>query len=153
MKRLAFLVGLTVLFFAVAALAQTGGKPKGASAEQELVRLENAWNDAYVKHGWAFMDQILADDYLFTGPDGAILTKAQFLNNLKTGEATYSSVVGENIKVRLYGDAAVVMGRNTEKSQYKGKDTSGKYQWTDTWIKHAGQWRCVATHASKVARK
>ena len=153
MKRFVFLVGLVVVAFAVTILAQTGAKPKGETAEQELVRLENTWNDAFVKHDWAFIDHILADDHLMTDFEGTIIAKAEFLRRLKTGEETYTSVVGENIKARVYGDAAVVMGLNTEKSQYKGKDTSGKYQWTDTWVKKAGRWQCVASHVSKIAAK
>jgi hypothetical protein len=36
------------------------------------------------------------------------------------------------------------------KGSYTGKDNSGKYPWTDTWVKRGGQWQCVASHASKI---
>ena len=39
------------------------------------------------------------------------------------------------------------------KAEFKGKDISGQYRWTDTFIKRNGRWQCVATHASNVAQK
>ena len=62
-------------------------------------------------------------------------------------------MVPNDMKARVYGDAAVVTGGNTTKETIKGKDISGLYRWTDTWIKKAGRWQCVATHASKIAEK
>jgi hypothetical protein len=45
-----------------------------------------------------------------------------------------------------------VHGLDTEKSSYKGKDTSGQYRFTDVFVKRNGLWHAVATHASKVAK-
>jgi ketosteroid isomerase-like protein len=62
-------------------------------------------------------------------------------------------MVSDDMKVRIYGDAAVVTGRNTTKETLNGKDTSGQERWTDTWIKKAGRWQCVATHSSNIVQK
>lgn len=125
------------------------------SAEQELIKLENGWNDAMVNHDWEFFNQILADDYTGTDFDGNIGTKPQFLESLKSGESVMTSSITDNMKVRIYGDAAVVTGRTTTvNEQYKGKDISGQYQWTDMWVKdYLGHWRCVAEHVSRIAQK
>jgi len=63
------------------------------------------------------------------------------------------SAVIDEIKVRVYGDAAVVLGRSTEKSRYKDEGTTVQVQWTDTWVKRAGRWQCVAEHASNITQK
>jgi uncharacterized membrane protein YczE len=59
MKRIVFAVGLVVLVFGVAILAQT----QTGSVEQELIKLENEWAKSVVKLDLAFMERILADDY------------------------------------------------------------------------------------------
>jgi len=125
------------------------------TAEQELIKLENRWNDAIVKHDWAFFDQILADDYISTDFDGNVGTKADFLEFLRSGESVIASSIVDDMKVRIYGDAAVVTGRTTTvNEQYQGKDLSGQYRWTDTWVKYyLGRWRCVAEHISRIAEK
>jgi len=119
-----------------------------------LIRLENNWNDAIVKHDWAFFDQILAEDYISTNFDGSVGTKADFLEFLKSGESVMASSIVNDMKVRIYGDAAVVTGRfTTVRELYQGKNLSGRYRFTDTWVKRAGQWQCVAEHVSRIAQK
>jgi ketosteroid isomerase-like protein len=149
MKRIVFAVGLVVLAFGVAILAQT----QTESVERELINLEQQWGDALVKANLVFLDQILAEDYMFTSPVGEVLTKAQMLAELKSGEDVVSSVVNHDMKVRVYGDAAVVTGHSTYKETVQGNDISGEYRWTDTWIRKDGRWQCVADHASRVAHK
>jgi hypothetical protein len=96
----------------------------------------------------------VTDDWTTIDPDdGTIMTKAQSLADLKSGEDAYTSAVGDEWKVRVYGDAAVVLSRETVKEQYKGKDVSGQYRFTDTWIKKAGRWQCVASAGTKIAKK
>jgi len=153
MKRIAIAVCVVILAFAVAVAAQTTFKPRGGSVEQELIKLEKEWGDALVKCDVAFLDRILAEDYMFTSPLGEVLTKAQTLAELKSGEDVVSSVVNHDMKVRVYGDAAVVTGHSTYKEMVQGKDISGEYRWTDTWIKKGSRWQCVADHASSVAGK
>jgi ketosteroid isomerase-like protein len=48
------------------------------------------------------------------------------------------------------GDTAVVHGLWTEKSTLNGKDTSGQYRFTDTFIKRDGRWQAVATFSTKL---
>jgi len=154
MKRIAVTVCVVVLVLAVAAWAQTlKALPKSGSVEQELIKLENDWNDALLKHNWAFLDGIMAEDYTWTDYEGTVITKGQSLASLKSGEDVFTSAVGDEFKVRVYGDAAVVSGRFTAKEMYKGKDVSGQFRTTDIFIKQAGRWRCVAGHGSKIVQK
>ena len=66
------------------------------------------------------------------------------------GEDAVLSFALDNMKARIYGDAAVVTGRMTAKQMFKGQDISGQYQCTDLLIKNADRWQCVATHLSRI---
>jgi len=150
MKHIVFAVGLVVLAFGIAILAQT----QTESVEQELLKLEQDWTNANVKADFAFPDLILADDYVNTDFEGVVKTKGQYLEALKLDkELVISSMVTDDMKVRVYGEAAVVTGRNTVNGTYKGTDFSVQYRWTDTWVKKAGRWQCVATAESRIAQK
>jgi len=153
MKRIAFAVSLAALAFAVAVQAQTPAQTETRSVEQELIKLENEWAEAWVKQDVAFFERIEADDYTYTACEGSVWTKAQDLALLKSGQDVITSWVLANMKVRVYGDAAVVTGRATVKETYKGKDVSRQERWTDTWVKRAGRWQCVAGHSSEIAQK
>jgi hypothetical protein len=126
---------------------------KSTSAEQELIKLENELLDALLKRDVASIDRLLADDFTFGTPDGTAITKDQALGSIKSGTYAVTSMTYDNLKVRVYGSAAVTSGFSTEKSTFNGRDTSGQFLFTDTWIKCDGRWLCVATHSSKVAQE
>jgi hypothetical protein len=56
------------------------------------------------------------------------------------------------MEVRLFGDTAVVTGSDTETSTAEGKDTSGKYIWTDVFVKQGGKWKAVASQSTKAPK-
>ena len=153
MKNIAIAVSVAVLVFAVAVWAQIPAQTETGSVEQELIKLEKELADAWVKRNVAFFDRVIADDFTWTAPYGIVSTKAQSLATLKSGEDVVTSWVVDEMKVRVYGDAAVATGRSTIKETYKGEDVSGQYRWTDTWVKRAGRWQCVAGHNSEIAQK
>ena len=153
MKRIAFLICMVVFVLAVAVQAQTPAQTETGKVEQELIKLEKDWGEAGLKNDIAFFDKILADDFTESTPEGYFITKAQYIAQMKSGEFVATSWVQDDIKVRVYGDAAVVTGRTATKAQYKGKDVSGQYLWTDTFIKRDGRWQCVATHGSEIPQK
>jgi len=146
-------VALVVLFLAFSVQAQSSVQTKNVSAEQELIKLEDEWTNAMLKRDWSVLERILTDDFTDVTFEGSVLTKAQDIADLKSGALTLTSLVADEMKVRVYGDAAVVTGRNTLKGKYQGMDINGQIRWTDTWVKHGGRWQCVATHGSKVAQK
>jgi uncharacterized protein (TIGR02246 family) len=153
MKRIAIAVGVVVLVFAIAVQAQTPAQKETGSVEQELKKLEKEIGHAWAKRDVASYDRILTDDYTWTDFDGIVWTKAQDLETLKSGEVVNTSYAVDDWKVRVYGDTAVVTGRTTVKETWKGKDVSGQYRYTDTWVKRAGRWQLVASHTSKIAQK
>jgi len=149
MKSIAIAVSVVVLAFGVGILTQT----QTESVEQELIKLENEWAEAWVKSDVAFFDRIMADDYTWTSPWGEVFTKAHNLALIKSREDVITSWVVAEMKVRVYGDAAVVSGFDTVKETYKGEDVSGQNRFTHTWVKLAGRWQCVAGHSSEIAQK
>jgi len=149
MKCIALAVSVAGLVFGVAILAQT----QTMTAEQELLKLEQDWSDSDLKQDWAVLDRILAEDYILTDSNGNVWTKAQCFSLGKSGEDVITSLASDDWKVRVYGDAAVAMARHTIKETFKGKDVSGQYRCTDTWVKLSGRWQCVSTHSSRIAQK
>jgi ketosteroid isomerase-like protein len=153
MKRMALVVSALVLVLSVAGWARNTAQPKSESSEQELIKLEKGWADAIRSGNAAFLERIYAADIVLTDEYGVVTTGAQDIASLKSGEVVYSSFVDDNYKVHVYGDAAVVIGRSIAKGKEKGKDFSHQTQWTDTWIKIAGRWQCVASHGSFITQK
>jgi ketosteroid isomerase-like protein len=147
MKRL---LAIALLALLVPSLAMAQAQEKRAPAkgnetvEQTLTQMEREWANAYVKKDWATVDRIVADDYaaIFGGKDQ---TKAELMDELKSGFVKYTSITTGKMRVRVFGNAAVVTGSDDEKSSRKDMDTSGHYVWTDVFVNREGRWQVVAS--------
>jgi hypothetical protein len=132
-------------------------KPDTASVERALTQIERDWSQVGMKKenldkDTKTLDRVLADDWIGLDFLGTASTKAQSIANLKSGTSTLQSVELGPMKVRVFGNTAVVTGSDTEKSTYKGKDSSGKYVWTDVFVNRNGRWQAVSSETTKVAQ-
>ena len=127
-------------------------KADTASVEQTLMQMERDWAQAGIKKDASAIDKIVADDWSGIDYEGTTYTKAESLADLKSGVSTTQSYDFGPMKVRVFGNTAVVTGTDTEKSTYKGKDTSGKYAWMDVYVMRNGRWQAVASETTKIGK-
>jgi ketosteroid isomerase-like protein len=133
---------------AVAAHSKARAAPSNSA--DELKQIENDWVAASKSKNANKLGEILADGWLGLEWDGKTIDKAKALADLKaSGNPTDSIEVGP-MNVRFFGNTAVVTGSDTETSVDKGKDASGKYIWTDVFVKQNGKWRAVSSQSTKV---
>ena len=121
------------------------------SVENTLVQIEHDWGNALLKADVPAWSRYLGDDWVLTYSDGTLVTKPMALADLKEGALRIESFQLDDVKVRVYGDAAVVTGMITEKSKFRDKDTSGVRRFTDVFVKRDGRWQAIASHESNVS--
>jgi len=146
MKNLLVIASLYLL-----SLSLTSGQEasKTSSAEDQIKQHEQNWAQATIKEGAAAVDQYEADDIITTDPSGRVTDKAQDKMDLSSGDFKIQSEELSDLKVHVYGNTAVAVGTNSLKGMYKGQDISGKYRFTDTWVKRNGKWQAVASQYTK----
>jgi ketosteroid isomerase-like protein len=127
-----------------------GQTPKPAGDVETLKQLERDWTAAQKAGDVEKLSQIIADDWTGLGYDGAKSTKQQVLNDVKGGQSKIASIELGPMDVKLIGAVAIVQGSDTEKSSFKGKDTSGKWVWTDVFEKRNGKWQAVRSQGAIV---
>jgi hypothetical protein len=135
-----------------AAIALAAGSVAAAPPQQKLIELEAAWTQAVLHKDVAALSQMMADDWTGGGEDGKWSGRAQFLDEIKNGDLTFSAMTNHDVHVRMVGRAAVVSGLEDEKSAFKGKDTSGAYSWMDIWEQRDGRWVVVASQNTRVRK-
>src|SRR3954468_16702692 len=143
------------LFCLVAILSSGAFGQKSADASKAegiLLAMEKTWTDAIEKKDLNAVGLILADEYMIIDDEGLVRDKAATISRLKSSDNSISTAVVDELKVRVYGNVAVVTGRQTEKSTEKGKNTSGSYRYTDVWVNRGKGWQVVNTHESKVLK-
>jgi ketosteroid isomerase-like protein len=122
-----------------------------SSVKDTVIQIEHEWGDALIKADVAAFSRCIADDWILTYSDGTLVTKPMALADLKEGELKIESFRLDDVSVRVYSDAAIVIGKITEKSSFRDKDTSGKRRFTDVFVKRDGRWQAVASHECDVA--
>ena len=146
---LLFLLSLATCIVAVA----QGSEGERAESKDALTlkQLEQDWLDSYREGDADKMDRILADDFIGRWADGSTQTKDEQLKAIRTGAEKHSSNQMLQCNVRLYRDAAVVTGLQTEQSVLEGRNGSGTISYTDVFVKRNGRWQVVASETKRVA--
>ena len=145
MKRIITCCLLGVVSLASAAWAQAG---KDGGTEKAITALEYKWLESQKTNKPEMVEPLLAEKFVETNSEAKVLTKAQAMEQAKGTK--YTSADYEDVKVTVFGDAAIATGG----FMAKGTDPSGKpfemhERWTDTWVKMAdGKWQCVATQGT-----
>ena len=90
-------------------------------------------------------DEILADDFLCSNPDGSLVDKSQFLAQTAR-PVTITGLEAQDVKVRLLGDVAIIHAR-TSYTTADGAQRYGRY--TDVWARRNGKWLAVSAHVTR----
>ena len=144
MKRLC-LIAAVVFGCGYCAIAQS-------STSADLIQLESRFNDALVRADVKTIEEIEADDLIFTHATGTVTSKPDEMQSLKSGDFKFESIRMTDTRVQDFGDVAVVVGKLVEKLQCKNADISGTYRFTDVWAKRKGKWEHVAGQENLVGR-
>jgi uncharacterized protein (TIGR02246 family) len=148
------LAGLMLVLTYDAAFGQTEtekSKRRGR-AERQVLALNRAWADAITKGDAAGLDRILAEDVIVTSGSGEVRSKAAEIKDAAGPPdpdfVWTRSFTTEDVRVRIYRDAAVVTGRAKWGFKYKGQEVNQERRYTHVYVKRQGRWRIVAQQIS-----
>jgi hypothetical protein len=157
--RVAATVGVLAVVLCIGGLASGRPLPRqgsavsdqDATATHELTTIMLDMAKASIRGDVAFFDNVLADEVIYTTINGEIKNKAQVLDDYRKHQITFQSHVFDDIKVRLYGELAVVTNRATAVSTYQHKPRRSVTRNTRTFVKRDGRWQVVAFQSTRIA--
>jgi ketosteroid isomerase-like protein len=120
------------------------------SDEQSVRQAERDRFAAMVKADVAALDKMLGADLTYTHGDGRVIDKAAFLSDFKTGAFKYVSIDPGDMKVRIYGETAVVTGGAGMSVVNNGAPAQIKIRYTVVHVKRNGAWQMVAWEATRL---
>jgi hypothetical protein len=132
---------------AVAAYTQSAG-----SADKEVLQAMNAADQADDKRDKAALERLIADDYLWHASNGVPQTKAQSIAETMAGGTTWAGRKYDGLKVRIYGDVAVVTGTMT----LSGTSTTyrvGPRLITRLFVRRDGRWQDLGGQGTLIPAK
>lgn len=121
-------------------------------AEREVRRLADAWIGAEMRGDTDFIERTLADDFMAVGPLGFMLTKQEWLQRHASGNMQYTSLTLDEVTVRVYDEAAILIGRQAQDATFRGNSVKADLRLTAVLIHQQGQWRLVGVQMSPIGQ-
>lgn len=107
----------------------------------ELGRLDRDYQSAVKRNDSETMDRILDDAFVLVTGAGKTFTKADLLEEARSGRMDYERQDDEQQTVRLWGDTAIVTALLTAKGTEDGQPFSYRVWFSDTYIRTPKGWR------------
>lgn len=145
----------TIFVFAAFLLATASvvfGQASG-KAERELMKANQEYDEALVRGDAETLDRIYSDEFIYTTPDGEVRDKARQLAFTRAGDLRLESGRSDDVRVRVYGDTAVMTGRFTAKGKFRDRAIDIRERYTAVWVKGRGRWRLVAEQGNLIKQQ
>jgi ketosteroid isomerase-like protein len=133
----AVLLGAAALLAAAPAYSQAPNPN-----EQAVLKAYRTLDQAQFKKDRATMERLMAEDYSYTHSNGTVNDKAADIKETMSDAIKWTDTKSEDLKVRTYGNVAVVTGQVTLTGSAKNY-VPGPRRFTEIWVKRDGRWQNV----------
>ncbi len=118
--------------------------------QQQLIKVERTWNEAFKNRDKEGLAAICSEDFLLTGEDGKVVDRKRFIAEATTRVKVTEYKVSEPI-VRTYGDTGIVIG--LWKGSVIDDDHSAEVavRFTDTFVRRDNRWWAVASQMTRAS--
>ena len=123
-----------------ACLGAAGSVAAAPSRAEEVLAADADWAKAFVACDLKRMTRLVSDDLTMINLGGVVVSKDAFLKTV--GLCSMVEGQPQNVKVRLYGDTAAVVG--ALQYRMKGQATSAMQVYTRMFVRQNGEWRLVS---------
>ena len=137
MKKL-LLITLLIIVSSAPTLAQS-------KAEREVLKLNKEYEEAIARRDVSVHERLFADDYTYTPGNGNFMGRTEHMNFTKLGTVVVKSLRSEDVRVRVYGNTAVVTGLWVSVDSRDGKEfAERRIRYILVYVKRGGHWQIVA---------
>lgn len=144
-------LGATTFLALVLALPCVAQMP--TDTEKELIAIEDEWRTARLKGDVAFLERLYAQDLRITGTDGSLIDRTTDIAGFASGAIRPESIERSDMRISIYGDAAVVIGRDDLKGRYNGVVGGGAVRFTHVYVRREARWQLVASQGTWIQKK
>lgn len=118
---------------------------------EEIAILEEKLRQAMLNSDVQVLDELIADDLVFTMHTGLVINKQDDLEAHRTGMQKFTNIKLDEQQIRHYGDCAVVSVKAVLTGKFNGQPYSATYRFTRFWVKRQNLWQIAAGHISQVS--
>jgi hypothetical protein len=119
---------------------------------QEVAQLADTWASAELQRETALLERLLSDDFIGVGPLGFLLSKQEWLARHQSGDIKYDVHTLDEVRVRTYTEAAIVIGRLTQQASYRGNPMNVPMRTTLVFVCQDGHWHLAGLHFCNIGQ-
>ncbi|MBW4520114.1 MAG: nuclear transport factor 2 family protein [Scytolyngbya sp. HA4215-MV1] len=119
--------------------------------EMIIETLEEKLRQAMLAGDVSQLDELIADDLVFTLHTGLVINKQDDLEAHRAGIQKFTKIELDDRQIRHYGDCAVVTLKADLAGLFHGQAYSATYRFTRIWVKRQNRWQIAAGHVSQVS--
>ena len=105
---------------------------------EQIVALEQQWQQAMLANDVSAMDNLLSDDYLGISATGEVFTKVQQLDHMRDRQFVITGLETSDRKIKLVGDIAIVTSLAQVEGTIDGQTLHGLYRYTRVYQRLPG---------------
>ena len=129
------------------------GESSDKSSEETIMQLERDRQDAFARGDIEELDRGTAEAYSTINSSGRISDKPAMTSNLRAHRTKVLSVKLDELKARVYSDAAVLTGVYSDVAETDGVKKENHARFTRVFVKNRGKWIAVAYQQTAIPRE
>lgn len=114
--------------------------------------IEDNFNKAVITNDINEIKKYITSDWVLVDSQGGIIPQERFFSVLEQGLLSHSTMTKEILRVKIYGDIALVTGRGQNTGTWQGQPMEADEWVTDIYKKENEEWLCVLTHLTPVKK-
>jgi len=121
-----------------------------AQLKQKFQKISDIFNEAVVSNNVDEIKKCITEDWILVDTPAGIIPQERFFRVLEEGLLSHSEMKKEILRVKVYGDIAIVTGREQNAGMWQGKPMAADEWITDVYRKEKDKWLCVITHLTPI---
>jgi hypothetical protein len=118
---------------------------------QAIIELDAKRMAASVAQDYDTLNQLIADELIYTHSSARMDTKATLMGNMRSGSTAYTAMTPSDVVAQDLGDAVVLTGVCAISVMSGGKPNSFRVRFIDVYAKRAAGWQMVTWQSTKLA--
>lgn len=119
---------------------------------QQFQQISDDFNAAVISNSVREIKKCITNDWVLVDSQGGIIPQEGFFRALEQGVLSRATMTKEVLRVKVYGDIALVTGRAQNTGTWQGKPLEADEWITDVYKKEHDRWHCVLTHLTPVKK-
>jgi ketosteroid isomerase-like protein len=114
-----------------------------------VIELDKKRMTAMAQKDIATLNELIADDLIYTHSSARLDTKQSLIGNMESGSTVYTSVVPSDVKAQDFGETVVLTGNCRISVNSGGNSMNFGVRFTDVYAKRNGKWQMVTWQSTR----